>query len=1157
MSAARPVPPITILSQHQASDPAASAWVSANAGSGKTHVLAQRVVRLLLAGTPPGRILCLTFTKTAAANMSERVFRTLAEWTLLDDAALDAAIASTGAPRAGASGLIAARRLFARTIETPGGLKIQTIHAFCERLLHMFPFEANVSAGFEVIEPPRQGELMGMARLATLEAAIHDEGALGSALRALSGDASEGTFTKVLTEALKFRADLAKSALEVPGAALAAHLGLNPGETPASIALEMLNGGIAPERWPALALWLDGGIQTDRQTAGKLRDAAARMDAGDPEGALAGYLGLFFKADGEARKKLVMKTLASRNPEAAAMLEAEAPRLEAALGRQRAAAAVERTAALVTLTLAIFARYEQLKAERSLIDFEDLILRTQGLLSRSEAAWVLYKLDSGIDHILVDEAQDTSPAQWEILKALASDFTAGAGQRIQRRTIFAVGDEKQSIYSFQGAAPHKFAEMKREFGSRAAAAGQNFAAVRLELSFRSAPEILQAVDRVFGVPENYRGLSADSDQKPTVHTALKTDVRGHVEIWPPIAESESDIPPNWQLPLDSPDSNAPASRLAQRIAKSIAAMTGPGSLQRVRDSRSGAPRPVRAGDILILVRARNSFFDAVIRALKEHSVPVAGADRLTLTSHIAVMDLMAAGRVALLPLDDLSLASLLKSPLIGLEDDDLITLAPGRQGTLMAALQAAPDDRFRRARRQLARWRGQAQAMTPFQFYASLLGADGGRRALMERLGHEAGDAIDEFLSLALAHEALQAPSLATFLAGLEAADLEIKRDMEAAGEAVRVMTVHAAKGLEAKIVFLPDTCSRPGAPRDPAIFRLEPGQGGDDMAAGILAWSPRMAEDPAAVAEARMKIRGLAVEENRRLLYVAMTRAEERLYISGFCGTRGPAEGCWHTVISAALTPHLTPVPAPWDGATQIWRSGTPLEGAPVDAAQAPARAGMLPAWLTSPAAPEPGALPPLRPSQALEAADRIEPADPEASLTRQAAKASGRHLHVLLQYVPGVARAERHEAGRRYLSGQTDLPDARMREALLQSALAIAEDPRLQPLFGQGSLAEVPVAGHILRADGRRIEIAGQIDRLAILPGEVIVADFKTGRPRGAGQTPAGIVTQLALYRALLAQVYPGKTVRALVVWTQGPQIAELEPAELDLAVERVRLA
>ena len=1142
----RAIPAATTLAQHTASSPGVSAWVAANAGSGKTHVLAQRVLRLLLQGTPPGKILCLTFTKAAAANMATRIFETLAQWAVLPEADLRRAIAATGADSPAASDLVFARRLFARTIETPGGLKIQTIHAFCERLLHLFPFEANVAAGFEVIEAARQADLMAQARTATLEAAIRNEDELAQHLQALAGLTTPGGFETLLHETLKHRADLSARAAEPPGEALARHFGLQPHETPAEIDRALLHDGIAPPRWAKLGDLFAQGSSNDQKQAARLAEAQAALASSDTATAIDHYVSVFFTTAGTPRVTIATNAIRKISPKAVPLLEAEAVRLAGLHEKRKAAATVARSTALIALAVAVFARYAGLKAERGLIDFDDLITRTKNLFDRSDAAWILFKLDAGIDHILIDEAQDTSEAQWDILKKLASDFTSGEGARAMPRSFFAVGDEKQSIYSFQGAAPQMFAQMRRFFGQRIKAAQQRFHEVELNLSFRSAPEILRAVDRVFANPANYQGLSAENDDKHTIHEARKTDVRGHVEIWPPIEADATDPPPDWRMPLDAPDPNEPASRLAKRIARTIAEMIAPGSPQRVNAGAPGQLRPITAGDIMILVRSRNSFFEAAIRALKDHGVPVAGADRMVLTNHIAVMDLIAAGRCALLPQDDLALANVLKSPLIRLDDDDLLEIAPDRAGSLLEALEGATAPGHRAAAHKLRDWRERARNMTPFGFYTRLLGADQGRHALLARLGLEAGDAIDEFVSLALAHERDDAPSLATFLGQLEAAGLEIKRDMEAAGGSVRVMTVHGAKGLEAKVVFLPDTCGRPGGPGDPLVFRLEAGEGEP----GLLAWSPRRSADPPQVAEARETLRELAQDEHRRLLYVAMTRAEERLYVAGFCGTNGKAQGCWHEMIHDAHLNELESVPAPWDATEMVLRSGAPPVGTPAQAAPADV-ASPLPPWLRQSAPPEAAAPPPLRPSHALAAADQFAPADPLAYLAQKAARQRGQLLHVLLQYLPGLPVAQRQAAAEHFLAQQ---PGGGGSDVLAR-ALRVLDDPDLAPLFGPDSQAEVAIAGHIAHANGTRIAIAGQIDRLAVSGSDVFIADYKTGRPRALADTPFSYVTQLALYRAIVAPLYPGHHVRALLVWTAGPQAVEIDAARLDAAVEMVR--
>jgi len=1154
--------------------------VSANAGSGKTHVLTQRVVRLLLRDIPPSKILCLTFTKAAAANMAERVFGTLALWTRLPDDELCRSILATGAPEPSRADLVAARKLFARTVETPGGLKIQTIHAFCEKLLHHFPFEANVPSRFEVADERRERELLSRARREVLSEAATSGGKLGAALARVSDECGAENFEALIREALTLplRARFRAAGLEDPDPALREVLGLAEGRTEADITREMVEGGLSPARQAEIAVILEGGTKTDRVRAALLRNVSAALRSGAAQdGALLDYLAAYFidGGDGTRAAKLLTKGLAEARPDILADLLAEQERLERLREERKAAAACGRTAALATLVGAVLGRYEAMKALRGVLDFDDLIEKTSVLLERSDAAWVLYKLDAGIDHVLVDEAQDTSEAQWRILGRLTEDFSAGTQLRRAQKTFFAVGDEKQSIFSFQGAAPHMFAEMRRRFETRFQAGGMPFAQVSLTQSFRSVPGVLAAVDSVFAAPAHQKGLVADDIWMG--HEALKARIPGLVEIWPAIGTEPSEPRADWRLPLDYADETDPPSRVASRVAAKIAQLLAEESLDRVHESGPRSARRIGAGDIMVLVRTRGPFFEAVIRALKASKVPVAGADRLVLARHIAVMDLVAAGRAALLPDDDLTLAAVLKSPLMGLDDEDLLAIAPDRVGSLFDALLASPDPRHRRAAERLDVWRERA-ALGPYAFYARLLGEDGGRRALERRLGPEACDAIDEFLRLALAQDSELAPSLVGFLAEVEAMDGSIKRDMESGADCVRVMTVHAAKGLEAKIVFLPDTCGVPSPRHDPRIFAL-----GSD---GPIVWSPGTKADTGAITAARKEARQAAEEEYRRLLYVALTRAEERVYIAGFYGEREPGEISWSAMIERTLSglDGMEEISAFWDPKETISRfvsDGGPLgEVVAEPRGETVSRAGQeIPAWLTEPAAPEPAPPPAVHPSSFV--LSRV----PSAAM-RTSSLEAGLLAHRLLQQLPSFPREARRKAALDLLDvhrlGGTDASSSgadasaavmpglepgiqaigvrdwmagsspamtlseTQRRNMIEAVLGVIEMPELADLFGPGSRAEVSVAGRVLLPRGARVEVSGRVDRIAVTQTEVLVADFKTGRV--PERLPAAYLTQLALYRAALAPLFPRMRVRMLLVWTSGPAVTWLDDHSLD---------
>ena len=833
--------------QHAASDPQRSIWVSANAGSGKTHVLTQRVIRLLLEGVAPSKILCLTFTKAAAAQMATRVFDTLSGWTGKDDERLRASIVDTGAAPPTPADLLLARRLFTRAIETPGGLKIQTIHAFCERLLHLFPFEANVPARFEVVDEKRAEEMLSLARRAAIADARQASDESGAALALLADLVGFTSIDALVASAMRLRAagrggpDLQHT--------LASRLGAGTLTSVEAVQRAMIVGGIAPGRWPEIALVFESGSVNDRKHGVRLRQAAAAFASDDDptrlSRTLAAYLSVFFTDGGGKRQGLMTAKLGTSHPALAAELQAEQERLDALRGNLKIAEAIERTNALLRLADGVRARYEHAKAAQGVLDFDDLIERTRALLERSDSGWVLHKLDAGIDHVLVDEAQDTSEPQWRILERLTGDFASGLGSRSQHRSFFVVGDDKQSIFSFQGAAPLMFDAMRADFERRFRAGRKPFERVSLNTSFRSVAGILDVVDTVFDRPAHQDGLVQAPDIWPK-HESIKGRLPSLIELWPSLGATSRDEEADWTIPVDMPSERDPPSIVADRVALQCARLVAADSREFVHD-KDGERRRITPGDILILVRTRNAFFEAVIRALKRHHVAVAGADRLDVANHIAVMDLCAAGRAALLPQDDLSLACVLKSPLFGLDDDDLMTLAPGRRSSLFDALGASAVTRYREAHDTIRRWSQRASAATPFGFYVELLGRDGGRRLMEARLGPEAHDAMDEFLRLSLAHEQQGAPSLGAFVSDVEALESSIKRDMEDGADAVRVMTVHAAKGLEAKIVILPDTCAVPSPRLDPTVFDLNRARslrrswcGRHARATIRLSWHPR-----------------------------------------------------------------------------------------------------------------------------------------------------------------------------------------------------------------------------------------------------------------------------------------------------------------------------
>jgi ATP-dependent helicase/nuclease subunit A len=1155
--------------QQIAADPVTSAWVEASAGSGKTKVLTDRVLRLMLAGVAPARILCITFTRAAAAEMNLRIAAQLGRWATFDDAALAAALAGLlGRPPEPAT-LQLARRLFAAVLDVPGGMKIMTIHAFCQSVLRRFPLEAGVAPHFEVMQDSDAREMLEDAQAEILAEAQREASPLAGALAELTARVHETRFADLLDDLTFARARLAAGLRAHGGpqglaAAVRVRLGIEPGVGEADIvAVACADGAFDELGLRRAAMALEHGARTDQRhativagwLAGDVAERIARFDE---------WRSVFFTQKGSVRASLASKGAREHDPSVDDVLGAEAARLDAVENRRRKAILADATAALIEVGAALLDSYRRHKAARALLDYDDLILLVSGLLRDVGAAWVLFKLDGGIDHVLVDEAQDTNPEQWAVVEALVDEYFAGRSAGDERaeetgmpaRTVFAVGDVKQSIYSFQGAAPRQFGIVRALLHDRARAAERRWADVPLNVSFRSTPAVLQAVDALFADPAARAGVILDAVGDGTVeHLARRAREAGRVEMWQPLEPDEDTVTEAWKPPVERVGADPPRARLARLLARRIAGWVGSEMLE-------ARGRPMQPGDIMVLVRRRGPFVADLVRALKECDVPVAGVDRMVLTEQLAVMDLVALGRFLLLPQDDLTLATVLKGPLVGLDEEALFSLAWRRDGDLWSALRARvgrepADSPIRRAHDYLAGLLDRVDFERPYELYAALLNA-GGRRRILARLGVDAADPLDEFLALAQAYERTNTPSLQGFLHWLEAGEAEIKRDLEAGGGAVRVMTVHGAKGLEAPVVILADTLQKPRSTAtlfwpDAATDAAD----ADDAPDGdVPLWVPRagLADDVAVAA--RDGAARAQDEEYRRLLYVAMTRAEDRLYVCGWQTKNAPPDDCWYNLIRNALEPVGQAVEDPFLAADpeDIDPSVLRLDNAQQEDAPAPSEAiartpEPLPGWAGTPPPPEPYPPRPLAPSQPDDAEPPLRSpvgAAPDDALRFR----RGTIIHRLLQALPDLPEAARADAAARYLARPAlDLDPAQQRQ-IADEVLAVMTDPAFAALFGPDSLAEVPLTGLVADSDGRPQIVSGQLDRLVVADGTVTVVDYKTNRPppRSADAVPDIYRRQMAAYRALLTAIYPGLAVRCCLLWTDGPDLMALDDAMLD---------
>jgi len=1114
------------LRQIEAADPQRSTWLSANAGSGKTRVLTDRVARLLLNGTKPENVLCLTYTKAAASEMQNRLFKRLGEWAMMPAGTLRDQLVEMGAAVAVDDAYIAdARKLFAAAIETPGGLKIQTIHSFCAGVLRRFPLEAAVSPQFKEMED-RAAQLLRDEVLEEMAAGPHGDAVSGFAKYYTGADVG-GFLASITARKAAFLNPASNEDLRTA-------FNLNEGATPddaITIAFTGSEGGVVDDMIEACR----SATKSYQTFAAKLK--ALNVDTPDMT-TLNAVMALLLYADKTSKSRNWPQSNHKSSVEAVAHI---ADDVHAWMDRTADAYdyicrvnAYEKSRALLAFATPFVQAYEARKMQRAALDFDDLISKAKALLEDPAVAqWVLFRLDGGVDHVLVDEAQDTSPDQWDIVRLLTQEFSTGIGANPDRqRTVFVVGDKKQSIYSFQGADPERFDRMRDYFEGELAQVNRPLQTKELEHSFRSSEAILRLVDQTFTAE------MADGLGERIKHIAFKDDMPGRVDVWPVVEPSDKPEEREWDDPIDLKGRTNHQVILARQIAQSIKLMIETERLP-VKDGDTWARRNITPGDVLILVQRRSDLFGEIIAACKTAGLDVAGADRLKLGGELAVKDISALLQFLALQDDDLSLAAALKSPLFGWSEKQLYTLAqPRKKGqSLWEALRkSGSHEDTLRVIRDL---RNNADFLRPYDLVNRLLVRHGGRQNLIARLGHEAEDGIDALLSQALGYEQSAVPSLTGFLTWLQTEDVTVKRQMDTAGDRIRVMTVHGAKGLEAPIVILPDTTKRKREVR------------GDLLTAnGQVFWKPKSDVMPQVLRNVQDHMIDAQDRERRRLLYVAMTRAENWLIVAA-AGDAGENTDSWHATISGAMgdvdsVDHVTafgPIKRfnrwNWDG------------GDLVDAKIAPDIATPTPKFGDT--------LPdvPLRhttrsPSDL--GGTKIMPGETHTDAS-DVALAWGRIVHLLLEILPQTAPDTRGKTARELAKNH---PDAGLIENLndiVDEAITLLNRPETAWVFDTG-MAEVPISANLAALNDE--QIYGIIDRLIITETEVIAVDYKSNRvtPDTPGQTPDGVIRQMAAYRDALRQIYPTHRIRSIILWTRTGETTELDDQTLDAALIRAAM-
>ncbi|AIL64947.1 ATP-dependent helicase/nuclease subunit A [Rickettsiales bacterium Ac37b] len=1105
--------------QLKASDPYISTWVKASAGTGKTKILTDRVLRLLLTGNNPAKILCLTFTKAAATEMATRINKELSEWAIIEENKLISRLTHITGATPTSDMLYLARQLFLIILDSPDILKIQTIHAFCQSLIQQFPIEAGLSIRHEVIEENKVKELLQEAKLSLLNDLEQTNNTkLHEAIKYMAWYLHEKTFNELLTEivnnqkAFQYLFDYYEdldSLIENTYRVLGLETNITTYE-----ALKSFYTSIDQAKLAEIIQVMLLGTKTDEKL-GKQLLYWLNLNNEQKLVNFEIYKGFFCTKENQPRKALMTQNLVKKYPEFDEYLQLELKKILDFVPYYSSIKVAHLTEHVLHISYALLERYKILKQYNNCLDYDDLISITYELLeSDTVNSWILYKLDGGVNHVLIDEAQDTSPKQWEIIQKLVTEFFVGVNET--DRTLFVVGDEKQSIFSFQGADPLHFSYMQNYFKEYIANNGFAFNVIKLPLSFRSTSAILNVVDTIFNNPEILKHVTYS--ESFIEHKAYRKDSPGLVTLWPITTVSDPEKQEAWSLPLYYKAEETVEAKLAEDIAFTIKNWL---DNKRILQSKN---RPITPGDILILVRRRKELSQLLISKLKKYDIPVAGLDRIKLNDNLAIMDLIALGQFMIVPVDDYSLACVLKSPLIGLGEEELFQLASSRgKNSLWQQLEnlSAKNLIFQNAFIYLKDLLSKLE-YGPYEFFSYIIDTKLGRRKFLERFGPEVLDPINSFLDILIEYEGYYIPSLQGFIEFFTKSDTEIKRDLEHGINQVRIMTVHSAKGLQAPIVFLPDTTFTT-TNKDLLLWTI--GQ-------NLVFLSTKISNSSYCY-----DLKNIRAEkdkaENLRLLYVALTRAEDELIICGTQTKSNTKNKCWYDIIEEAVV-KLGKIEE--DGSWHVvsgYNEKIYIDNDIINADTLDS----LPKFLND-------KIPLELPYSYIAPTTLYREEKNYGSLLDYSSVSllKGKLLHKLLQFLPKIGYTQREQFLKSFFIQNNYAPLSEiMKREIVNKSLALIDSPDLCSLFSANSRKELPLIGIL----NEKVIVTGQIDNLVTNKDEVIILDYKTTKyvPKNAQEIPVNYLRQLLLYRNLLHGIYNDKKVSCAIIWTYTATIMYID--------------
>lgn len=1095
----------TIKLQQLASNPQNSAWVFASAGSGKTKVLTDRVLRLLLDGVKPDKILCLTFTKVAATEMQNRINQRLADFVLFDEEKLQSELFNLSGISPDSRLIKKARTVFAEILDCENKIKIQTIHSFCQGILRIFPFEAKINPNFELLEESQEKLLLQKAQKEVLRQATTNP-QLRNLVIKINSQLHEESFLELILELLSKKeklTELKEKFLSIDNiiAEIFAKFGAKINHDDSAIFNDFLATINKTDLLKLCAALDESALVTNKKIADKIRSFLLTPQLKN----FTNLRSAFFTEKDEIRK-INGKIL--EDPYFFKVFDVHVFLIKNFIEALNAYKNCDNTALLLRFTDQILENYTQLKKQNAVLDYDDLINETSKLLSNPNFAdWVKMKMDGLFDHILVDESQDTNHQQWNIVKSLTDDFFSGIGASNKDRTIFIVGDEKQSIYSFQGAEANISEEIFSYFSEKLRDHPTQFHKIDLSNSFRSLPIILDAVDTVFSGENEKSAITRVSDFKG--HKAIRLGT-GYVEIWPQIRSKKREkiVEKNydWQLDFNEQESHTENDFLAEIIAQKIK------NWVENRRVLNGRQKPLEYSDFMILLRRRTDGFDKKLgNVFHKYRIPFGSSGKIKFSENLLIQDLIAASIFATSPHDDLNLAALLKSPLFSVSEEELLEICNFKnqyQTTIYKALQRI--EKFNLIFFTLAELVKKSQEVNCFEFFYFLL-SEQNRQKILTHFGSQAAEILDKFLLKTFDFCHNISPHLQKFLDFICKLDPEISLPIEKANQVI-ITTIHSAKGLQAPIVIIPDCCFDTN--------KLRSTKEKISWIDNLPIWCAAKADETALIKIARHEKKNNAKAENLRLLYVALTRAEDELYIAG-SGNSSDSE-CWYDLVKNRLREKSK--------SEKFLNSATEKFGAEkFEIVDETLQIGVQELNYDNAVVTKNSAKPQKITKNIVPEIYKNVTSQPAPILQNQGLN-KGKVIHKILEIFGKNYSADKNwlaELAEKILAKEENLTIEEKND-IRDKSLLFLNSEQFDKIFSGKIKCEVEISGN------HQIK---RIDLLIEKENEVLIIDYKSDEtlPKAA---PPQYLSQLQNYRNLVGKIYPHKKISSAILWIKFMQ-------------------